>query len=105
MREILNYFLTFLNFDGLEICEPHAQCRSSRLEVSFKKSVLRNFAKFTGKHLCQSLFFNKVAGLRAVKKMTGFYTKRKNDLKWVNNFEQKLENASIFRKKGRASGS
>ena len=27
-----------------------------------RKSVLRNFAKFTGKHLCQSLFFNKVAG-------------------------------------------
>ena len=26
-----------------------------------KKGVLRNFAKFTGKHLCQSLFFNKVA--------------------------------------------
>ena len=24
--------------------------------------VLRNFAKFAGKHLCQSLFFNKVAG-------------------------------------------
>ena len=28
-----------------------------------KKGVLRNFTKFTGKHLCQSLFFNKVAGL------------------------------------------
>ena len=27
-----------------------------------KKGVLRNFAKFSGKHLCQSLFFNKVAG-------------------------------------------
>ena len=27
-----------------------------------RKGVLRNFAKFTGKHLCQSLFFNKVAG-------------------------------------------
>ena len=26
----------------------------------FKKGVLRNFAKFIGKHLCQSLFFNKV---------------------------------------------
>ena len=26
--------------------------------------VLRNFTKFTGKHLCQSLFFNKVASLR-----------------------------------------
>ena len=29
-----------------------------------KKGVLRNFAKFAGKHLRQSLFFNKVAGLR-----------------------------------------
>ena len=29
-----------------------------------RKTVLRNFAKFTGKHLCQSLFLNKVAGLR-----------------------------------------
>ena len=29
-----------------------------------KKGVLRNIAKFTGKHLCQSLFFNKIAGLR-----------------------------------------
>ena len=27
-----------------------------------KKGVLRNFAKFTGKHQCLSLFFNKVAG-------------------------------------------
>ena len=26
-----------------------------------EKGVLRNFAKFTGKHLCQSLFFNNVA--------------------------------------------
>ena len=25
------------------------------------KDVLKKFAKFTGKHLCQSLFFNKVA--------------------------------------------
>ena len=38
--------------------------RSSRPEVFCKKGVLRNFAKFTGKHLCQSLFLNKVAGLR-----------------------------------------
>ena len=38
--------------------------RSNRPEVFCKKGVLRNFAKFTGKHQCQSLFFNKVAGLR-----------------------------------------
>ena len=31
---------------------------------SIKKSVLKKFTKFTGKHLCQSLFFNKVADLR-----------------------------------------
>ena len=38
--------------------------RSSRPEVFRKKGVLRNLTKFTRKHLCQSLFFNKVAGLR-----------------------------------------
>ena len=34
--------------------------RSSRPEVFCKKVVLKNFASFTGKHLCQSLSFNKV---------------------------------------------
>ena len=34
--------------------------RSSRPKVFCKKGVLRNFLKFTGKHLCQNLFFNKV---------------------------------------------
>ena len=38
--------------------------RRSRPEVLYKKGVLRDFAKFTGKHLRQSLFFNKVSGLR-----------------------------------------
>ena len=32
-------------------------CSSSRPEVLCKKSVLRNFTKFSGKHLCQRLFF------------------------------------------------
>ena len=40
--------------------------RSSRSEVFCKRGVLRNFTKFTGKHLCKSVFFNKVAGLRPV---------------------------------------
>ena len=38
--------------------------RSSRPEVFCKKDILKYFEKITGKHLCQSLFFNKVAGLR-----------------------------------------
>ena len=33
----------------------------SRPEMLCKKGVLRNFAKFTEKHLCHSLFFNKVS--------------------------------------------
>ena len=37
--------------------------RSSRPEVPCKRGVLRNFTKVTGKHLCQSLSFYKVAGL------------------------------------------
>ena len=35
------------------------------LEVFCKKDVLKNFAKSTGKRLCQSLFFNRVVGLRS----------------------------------------
>ena len=31
---------------------------------SMKKRVLKNFANFTRKHLCESLFFNEAAGLR-----------------------------------------
>ena len=37
--------------------------RSSRPEVFCENCVFENFTKFTGKHLCHSLFFNKVAGL------------------------------------------
>ena len=47
----------------LKKCFEKTLFRSSRPEVFCKKVVLRNFAKFTGKHLCQSLFFIKVEGL------------------------------------------
>ena len=36
------------------------------LEVFCNKDVVKNFEKFTGKHLRQSLFFNKVADLRLI---------------------------------------
>ena len=38
--------------------------RSSHQWCSIEIGVLKTFTKFTGKHLCQSLFFNKAAGLR-----------------------------------------
>ena len=67
---ILGTFSYWLNhlwvlFQKDEMFAYYCLLRSSRLEVFWKKGVLRNFAKFTGKHLCQSLFFNNVAGLKA----------------------------------------
>ena len=42
--------------------------RSSRPEVFYKLGFLKSFVKFTRKHLCWNLFFNKVAGLKPEKK-------------------------------------
>ena len=49
MRDFLS-FVQFKKREKLQRC-------------SMKKGVLRNLTKFTGKHLCQSLFFNNVADL------------------------------------------
>ena len=54
--------LIFKNSDVTDNPSYPWKSRSSRLEVFCRKDVLRHFAKFTGKHLYQSLFFNKVAG-------------------------------------------
>ena len=45
----------------LKICFTEAATRSLQ-KCSMKKGALEIFAKFKGKHLCQSLFLNKVAG-------------------------------------------
>ena len=37
--------------------------RNNHQRCSVRKSVLKNFEKFTGKHLCQSLLFNKIEAL------------------------------------------
>ena len=74
--------------------------RSSHRRSSVRKDVLRNFAKFTGKHMCQSLFFNKVAGQRPTrptwatmfkiqsqKKLTGQSTEIKQKLQGLKSFD------------------
>ena len=38
------------------------RCRSNCPEVFYRRSILENFSKLTGKNLCHSLFFNKAAG-------------------------------------------
>ena len=43
--------------------QPFANAlQKHRPEVFCKKAVLSDFPKFTGKHLCQSLFITKVGG-------------------------------------------
>ena len=70
-----NYLATndrlFFNFCPFANCHNNLSCiktlmhifiyRSSYQRCSVEIGVLRNFVKFTGKHLCQRLFFNKVA--------------------------------------------
>ena len=50
----------------VKICQDLLRCisrillvRNGRPDVFCKTGVLRNFAKFTGKHLCQILYFDK----------------------------------------------
>ena len=68
--EIFFETVFFHDFNFLPGRVPKVEATNSRGDISShpdvlcKKRVLRNFAKFTGKHLCQSLSSNKVAGLR-----------------------------------------
>ena len=65
-----NILVDDLEIERKEKVKCHNSFRSSRPEqkqppeVFCKKAVLRNFAKFTVKYLCQSLFFNKVTRMR-----------------------------------------
>ena len=62
--------LLIVDFCSIMICQwsvkSFANKQKQPLEAFYKKGVLKNFAKFTGKYLCQSLFFNKVATLSPV---------------------------------------
>ena len=58
--------------------------RSSHQRHSIQKGVLKNSAKFTGKHLCQSLFFDKVAGLR--QKIGAVNGKLRKSITKINHF-------------------
>ena len=64
---------------NLEECNKYI-FRSSRPEVFCKKGVHKNFTKFAGKSQCQSLFFNKVAGLRPTKGFLMFSGGSKGDI-------------------------
>ena len=61
----LTFFSNFFSFDSCVFIffmfYISSNNRSRHRRCSENKSILRNFQKFTGKHLCHSAFFNKVA--------------------------------------------
>ena len=56
---LLFFFLEIRVGEAIEIPKR----RTLRLSRSSQRMCSANFTKFTGKYLCRSLFFNKVAGL------------------------------------------
>ena len=62
MEPFLPYYDLYILQD-LYTKKMRARRRSSHQRCSLRNGVLRNFTTFTEKHLRQSLFFNKVAGL------------------------------------------
>ena len=70
IRVAFSLLVRFLQRIGLRVFQKKSFSVKQKQppQVFSKKSGLRNFTKFTGKHLCQSLFFNKVAGLRPLLK-------------------------------------
>ena len=46
------------------VCSEKLWCKAANRGVIWKKSVLTNCTIITGKHLCQSLFFNGVVQSR-----------------------------------------
>ena len=87
---------------------PVAYLQKQPPGVFIGKGVLRNFAKLTGKHLCQSLFFNKVAGLREISKNTfstehlwktaSLFRTQSNIVRWCLSRNQHLKVVHYFRK-------
>ena len=65
MGSILRWFKWPFKFFGEQsaLAVSKTKHRSSHRSCSVRKGILRNFAKFAGKHLCLSLFFNEVGGL------------------------------------------
>ena len=71
--------------------------RSSHRRCSVRKLVLRNFTKFTGKHLCQSLLFNKVAGLSHLQKLDCSSKKKKPTWFYLQNSLNLEEKKTAFK--------
>ena len=57
---LIQIFWCLVSFFNSGVCYYRRSCS----QMFFKISVLKNSAKFTGAHMCRSLFFKKVASLK-----------------------------------------
>lgn len=62
--ELLVQFLAFIGEYVFTNAHAHDLKQKQQREVLYKKGVLKNVVKFTGKLMRWSVFFNKVAGFR-----------------------------------------
>ena len=67
LRSLLPYVIKNKQIDHISISKRHDVFTENftiffQMQRSSHRKFLRNFAKFTGKHICQNLFFNKYAG-------------------------------------------
>ena len=53
-----------VTLDVVKSAHRHIENYSTEAVVFHKKGTFKNITKFTGKHLCQSLFVNKFAGMK-----------------------------------------
>ena len=60
----MNHWKLFFGYSQASSNSTVPIIRSSRSQLFFKIGFLKNFAEFIERHLCQSLFLNKITGLK-----------------------------------------
>ena len=86
----------------MQCCWETILFQEQRPEVFCKNVFHSSFAKFTGKHLCQSLFFNKVAGLAdflRTKNTSGWLLPKLDFFRliFLNNVLFQMQNLYVFK--------
>ena len=69
--EWLNINFSYVSFNYIRQTVTKMINRSNRLHMFFKIGVVKNFAEFTGKDLCWSLFLIKLQAFRSVTLLKG----------------------------------
>ena len=64
IKQLIRQFCKMFSLSISKFLSYSGETEAATKGVLWKKGALRKSAKFVGKHLCRSLFFNKDLGLR-----------------------------------------